>query len=122
MSPAGTERMLAGLVESSHLRTVDDLPALLAAHTPQAGFTQVLIYLSDLQQQHLRLLQGPGAEGEPAELPVEKGSRAGPSRRSAPSAARRPGPPRSAGGSRSSTAPAASACCASAPATPPSTT
>ncbi|WP_218009288.1 PP2C family protein-serine/threonine phosphatase [Herbidospora cretacea] len=72
MSPGGTERMLVGLVESSHLRTVDDLPALLAAHTPQAGFTQVLVYLCDLQQQVLRLLRGPWTEGEPAELSVDK--------------------------------------------------
>ncbi|WP_218010761.1 PP2C family protein-serine/threonine phosphatase [Herbidospora mongoliensis] len=73
MSSAGTERMLAGLIESSHLRTVDDLPALLAAHTPQAGFTQVLIYLVDLQQEVLRLVNGPGTGGAPEELEVGRG-------------------------------------------------
>nr|WP_218008227.1 PP2C family protein-serine/threonine phosphatase [Herbidospora sakaeratensis] len=70
---AGYERMLAGLIESSHLRTVDDLPSLLATHTPQAGFTHVLIYLVDLQQQVMRLLKGPQIDlsGIPEELAVE---------------------------------------------------
>ncbi|GAB1819539.1 PP2C family protein-serine/threonine phosphatase [Herbidospora sp. RD11066] len=74
MSSAGIERMLAGLIESSHLRTVDDLPGLLAVHTPQAGFAQVLIYLADLQQQVMRLLKGPGTDGAPEELEVERGT------------------------------------------------
>ncbi|WP_198168287.1 PP2C family protein-serine/threonine phosphatase [Herbidospora yilanensis] len=72
---AGYERMLAGLIESSHLRSVDDLPSLLAAHTPQAGFAHVLIYLVDLQQQVLRLLHGRHGEteGAPEEFSVERG-------------------------------------------------
>ncbi|WP_197038847.1 PP2C family protein-serine/threonine phosphatase [Herbidospora cretacea] len=70
---AGYERMLAGLIESSHLRSIDDLPSLLATHTPQAGFAHVLIYLVDLQQQVLRLLPDRGGEtgGVPEEFPVE---------------------------------------------------
>ncbi|WP_218009287.1 PP2C family protein-serine/threonine phosphatase [Herbidospora cretacea] len=74
---AGLERMLVGLIESSHTATIDDLPALLGAFAPHAGITQTLIYVADLQQQVLRLLTGRGpdggddAGGVPSELAVD---------------------------------------------------
>ncbi|MEU8385463.1 PP2C family protein-serine/threonine phosphatase [Streptosporangium sp. NPDC048865] len=62
--------MLAGLVEASHMSTVEDLPALVEEHAGHVGLHDVLIYLADLQQEVLRPLTdlgaGPGTapEGE----------------------------------------------------------
>jgi serine phosphatase RsbU (regulator of sigma subunit) len=71
----GRARMLAGLVEASHLSTVERLPSLVEEHAAHAGLYDVLIYLADLQQDVLRLLTGrgggEGAEREPAELRID---------------------------------------------------
>ncbi|CAL9392765.1 hypothetical protein SUDANB6_01296 [Streptomyces sp. enrichment culture] len=74
---AGGRRMLAGLLAASHLTPLELLPARTAEHAQAAGFSQVLIYLGDLQRRVLRLLTGRGldagreAGGEDAELKVE---------------------------------------------------
>lgn len=75
---AGGWRMLAGLLADSHLLALELLPAKASEHAAQVGFTQVLIYLADLQREVLRPLTG-GRDGDAAheaELPVD-GSVAG---------------------------------------------
>lgn len=52
------ERMLGSLLRSSHLATMEDLPALLAEHAVMVGFSQTMIYVLDLQQQFLLPLPG----------------------------------------------------------------
>lgn len=52
------ERMLGGLLRSSHLATMEDLPGLLAEHAAMVGFSQTMIYVPDLQQQFLLPLPG----------------------------------------------------------------
>ncbi|MFF3485736.1 PP2C family protein-serine/threonine phosphatase [Streptomyces sp. NPDC002701] len=75
-------RMLAGLLTASHLMPLELLPSKAAEHASAVGFSQVLIYLADLQRNVLRLLTGEGmdagrhAAGEEAELNIE-GSVAG---------------------------------------------
>ncbi|RSS34368.1 PP2C family protein-serine/threonine phosphatase [Streptomyces sp. WAC08241] len=74
--------MLAGLLAASHLMPLELLPSTVTEHTRTVGFTQVLIYLGDLQRDVLRLLTGRGLDagqdtaGEEAELKIE-GSLAG---------------------------------------------
>ncbi len=71
-SPAvstGLERMLVGLIESSHLATIDELPALLDEFAPTPASPETLIYLADLQQQVLRLLTRRG--DVPSEMDVD---------------------------------------------------
>ncbi|WP_411070622.1 PP2C family protein-serine/threonine phosphatase [Streptomyces sp. cmx-4-25] len=69
--------MLAGLLAASHLMPLELLPSTVTEHAGAAGFTQVLIYLGDLQRDVLRLLTGQGPDagrdtgGEEAELKVE---------------------------------------------------
>ncbi len=75
---AGGWRMLAGLLADSHLLALELLPAKASEHAAQVGFTQVLIYLADLQREVLRPLTG-GRDRDTAheaELPVD-GSVAG---------------------------------------------
>jgi serine phosphatase RsbU (regulator of sigma subunit) len=48
--------MFAGLLAASHLMPIELLPANTAEHARAAGFTEVLIYLADLQGQSLFLL------------------------------------------------------------------
>ncbi|WP_037844030.1 PP2C family protein-serine/threonine phosphatase [Streptomyces sp. NRRL F-6628] len=75
---AGGWRMLAGLLADSHLLALELLPAKASEHAAQVGFTQVLIYLADLQREVLRPLTG-GRDRDvahEAELPVD-GSVAG---------------------------------------------
>lgn len=69
-------RMLAGLLADSHLLALELLPAKAAEHAAEVGFTQVLIYLADLQREVLRPLTGGRDAGYEAELPVD-GSVAG---------------------------------------------
>lgn len=52
----GTAAMLTGLLEASHLATLEQLPDRVGKHAAQAGLDNVLIYLADLQQDVLRLL------------------------------------------------------------------
>lgn len=74
---AGGRRMLVGLLADSHLMPLESLPAKTSEHARAAGFSQVLIYLGDLQRRVLRLLTGKGLDagqepgGEDAELKVE---------------------------------------------------
>ncbi|MYW05517.1 PP2C family protein-serine/threonine phosphatase [Streptomyces sp. SID3343] len=58
--------MLAGLLAAAHLMPIEMLPAKTAEHARAAGFTEVLIYLVDLQGRTLSLLPGPSvaADGE----------------------------------------------------------
>ncbi|MFE1147249.1 PP2C family protein-serine/threonine phosphatase [Streptomyces albidoflavus] len=69
-------RMLAGLLADSHLMALELLPAKASEHAAQVGFTQVLIYLADLQREVLRPLTGDRDAAYEAELPVD-GSVAG---------------------------------------------
>ncbi|UYQ66355.1 PP2C family protein-serine/threonine phosphatase [Streptomyces peucetius] len=74
--------MLSGLLTDSHVMSFEELPARVGDHAATAGFSDVLIYLADLQRDVLRLFTGagkyaaPAPEGHPAEVPVE-GSVAG---------------------------------------------
>ncbi|OON74968.1 PP2C family protein-serine/threonine phosphatase [Streptomyces tsukubensis] len=74
--------MLADLLTASHLMPLELLPAKVAEHAAAVGFSQVLVYLADLQRDVLRLLTGEGQDagrgggGEESELTVE-GSVAG---------------------------------------------
>ncbi|MFJ8192077.1 PP2C family protein-serine/threonine phosphatase [Streptomyces sp. NPDC096094] len=69
--------MLAGLLDASHLMPLELLPEQAAEHARAAGFSQVLIYLGDLQRRWLRLLTGKGldagqgAGGEEGELSMD---------------------------------------------------
>ncbi|MEU5880054.1 PP2C family protein-serine/threonine phosphatase [Spirillospora sp. NPDC047279] len=73
----GVERMLTGLLEASHLASIEQVPDLLAEHAPHAGLGEVLVYLADLQQTVLRLLtgrgdsDGAGADPQTAELKID---------------------------------------------------
>jgi hypothetical protein len=73
----GAARMLSGLLADSHLIALEEVPSLIEEHAPQAGLSQVLIYLADLQQQVLRLLTeqdghaGEGADGQVAEMRID---------------------------------------------------
>lgn len=72
---AGGRAMLAGLLADSHLLPIELLPARTAEHAPLAGFTQVLIYLVDLQGQVLYLLTGgtvpADTSAEPPKMRIE---------------------------------------------------
>jgi hypothetical protein len=78
----GIERMLTGLLEASHLASLEQVPGLVVEHARHASMDKVLIYLVDLQQSVLRLLTGCGdsagedADPEPTELSID-GSLAG---------------------------------------------
>ncbi|WP_245655972.1 PP2C family protein-serine/threonine phosphatase [Microtetraspora fusca] len=50
--------MLGGLLRASHLTTIEDLPGLLAEHAALVGFSQIMIYVPDLQQKFLLPLPG----------------------------------------------------------------
>ena len=73
----GTARMLSGLLAGSHLIALEEGPSLIEEHAPQAGLSQALIYLADLQQQVLRLLTerddhaGEGADGQVTEMRID---------------------------------------------------
>jgi hypothetical protein len=45
--------MLAGLLESSHLATFDDIAGLVARHGATAGLADVAAYVADLREEHL---------------------------------------------------------------------
>ncbi|MGW0424597.1 PP2C family protein-serine/threonine phosphatase [Streptomyces sp. NPDC003015] len=69
--------MLADLLIGSHLMSFERMPSLVAENAARAGFSDVRIYLGDLQRNVLRLLTGKGldaAQDAPegiAELTVE---------------------------------------------------
>lgn len=52
------ERMLGGLLEASHLASLEDLPSLVATHARTAGLSGTMVYVADLQQQSLLPLPG----------------------------------------------------------------
>ncbi len=76
-SSGGEARMLAGLLEASHLSALEQLPALVSEHAAFVGLSEVRIYLADLQQDVLRLLTGHGEDAgrgedsETAELRID---------------------------------------------------
>ena len=51
--PSSVARMLAGLLEASHLATFDDLAGLVVRHGATAGLSGVVAYLADLREEHL---------------------------------------------------------------------
>lgn len=59
---AGTARMLAGLLEASHLAGMEQIPTLARRHAAGIGVHDVQIYLVDLQQDVLRRLKIDGYE------------------------------------------------------------
>lgn len=73
----GTRRMLAGLLADSHLMSFEALPTRVAGHAAEAGLSEVLIYLGDLQRDVLRLMTGRGLDaaqepdGHDTEMAVE---------------------------------------------------
>lgn len=69
-------RMLAGLLSASHVMPLESLSAKTAEHAAEVGFTQVLIYVADLQGDVMRLMSGEDADtdtpvGEEIELKIE---------------------------------------------------
>ncbi|MGI5157195.1 PP2C family protein-serine/threonine phosphatase [Microbispora sp. CA-102843] len=63
---------LTGMLEDSHLAAFEDLPALVTRYVRACGFSEVDIYLADLQQSVLRRLCGPGEEeAQPTELKID---------------------------------------------------
>lgn len=66
--------MFAGLLEDSHLTTIEQLPMTVWRRAERAGFHHVAIYVVDLQQEVLRLLVRDEDESDPeyseAELPI----------------------------------------------------
>jgi serine phosphatase RsbU (regulator of sigma subunit) len=62
---SGLEQALSGLLDGSHLATLQDLPALVARHAPATGLYDPVIYLTDLQQLELRPLTDPRVEPLP---------------------------------------------------------
>ncbi|GGO61377.1 PP2C family protein-serine/threonine phosphatase [Nonomuraea cavernae] len=73
----GVLRMLTGLLDDSHLASLEQLPELVQKHAALAGLDEVSVYLVDLQQHLLRLVTGSGGDAQqtfgerPAELRVE---------------------------------------------------
>ncbi|MFC0636902.1 serine/threonine-protein phosphatase [Streptomyces griseoluteus] len=59
--------MLAGLLHASHLMPLDMLPETAGEHARAAGFTDLLIYVTDLEHRELHLLTGPN--GTPPDTP-----------------------------------------------------
>ncbi|MFF9572688.1 PP2C family protein-serine/threonine phosphatase [Streptomyces sp. NPDC014685] len=72
-----TYKMITGLLDSSHLMTLDQLPVCVTTYAAAAGLHDILIYLCDVRQDVLRLLtgSGPGTAGPagtgPPELSVD---------------------------------------------------
>ncbi|MBW8698423.1 Phosphoserine phosphatase RsbU [Streptomyces sp. MBT84] len=64
-------RVLGDLIAASHLMALDQMPTVVARHAAGAGWTDVFIYLADLQQERLHLLAGEQGGDVPPELAVE---------------------------------------------------
>ncbi|MEV4176468.1 hypothetical protein [Nonomuraea sp. NPDC049709] len=63
------EHLMSGLLEASHQVTLEQLPAVVARFAPGAGMEEVVIYLTDLQQNTLRRLVAPGTPPRPGDPP-----------------------------------------------------
>ncbi|MGW7101745.1 PP2C family protein-serine/threonine phosphatase [Streptomyces sp. NPDC054838] len=70
--------MLMGLLAASHLMPMERVPEQARVHAAHAGFTEVCVYVADVQGSVLRLLTGDGldvptasAPAAGAEVPVE---------------------------------------------------
>ncbi|MFI5829019.1 PP2C family protein-serine/threonine phosphatase [Streptomyces sp. NPDC051578] len=70
--------MLTGLLAASHLMPMELVPVQARAHAEHAGFSDLFVYVADVQGRVLRLLTGEGVDGPPpparaadAEVPVE---------------------------------------------------
>ncbi|WP_246075414.1 PP2C family protein-serine/threonine phosphatase [Nonomuraea terrae] len=61
------ERVLGGLLQAMHLCAMEDLPREIASHARRVGFSQIVIYTTDLQQQLLVPL--PGQTGPDGAVP-----------------------------------------------------
>ncbi|MFC5819316.1 PP2C family protein-serine/threonine phosphatase [Nonomuraea harbinensis] len=60
------ELMLGGLLRNSHTASFEDIVPLLNEHAPMAGFSNPMVYVSDLQQKYLVPLPNQfSAGGEP---------------------------------------------------------
>lgn len=59
---SAVRRMLTGLLDESHVMSFERMPSRVAEHATAAGFSDVLIYLGDLQRDALRLLTGKGLD------------------------------------------------------------
>ncbi|WP_051814716.1 hypothetical protein RFN58_02705 [Streptomyces iakyrus] len=72
-SGEGGRRMLADLLDASHLMPIESLPDKAAECARAASFREVLIYVADLQRTTLRLVSGDeaAAQGHEPELPIE---------------------------------------------------
>ncbi|MCX4729443.1 hypothetical protein [Streptomyces sp. NBC_01363] len=72
-----TYRMIAGLLDSSHMMTLEQLPVRVSTYAAAAGLHDIQIYLCDVQQDVLRLFAGCGpdtagrVETGPPELRVD---------------------------------------------------
>ncbi|WAP60376.1 hypothetical protein [Streptomyces sp. S465] len=70
-------RMMRNILADSHMTSIEQLPAYVSQHAGAVGLRDVLIYVSDLQQDLLFLLTGRGpdagadAGGRSAELRIE---------------------------------------------------
>ncbi|GAA2613176.1 PP2C family protein-serine/threonine phosphatase [Streptomyces axinellae] len=76
-SAEARRRVLGDLIAASHVVLLEQVPSVVAEHAARAGWSQVLIYLADLQEDALFLLTGQGpdagrlAQEGPEELAVE---------------------------------------------------
>ncbi|PZF98323.1 hypothetical protein C1J01_48635, partial [Nonomuraea aridisoli] len=60
------ERVLGGLLQAMHLSAMEDLPREIASHARRVGFSQIVLYTTDLQEQLLVPLPGQsGPDGGP---------------------------------------------------------
>lgn len=55
-------RVLGDLIGASHVVLLEQVPSVVAEHAARAGWSQVLIYLADLQEDVLFLLTGQGPD------------------------------------------------------------
>jgi hypothetical protein len=65
--------MLGEIISASHLSTLTQLPGVVSDHAGEYGWSEVLLYLTDIQQTVLSLLTGEGLDGGrmPGDLPAE---------------------------------------------------
>ena len=77
MDVPGRALMLGEMLDAGHSVSLEQLPDLVSGCVSRAGLHELLIYVTDLEQETLRLLTGPGLDagegsgGTPAELPIE---------------------------------------------------